>query len=595
LLAYRRQAILNEFLIGGFMKKRIIGYLLIVSIVLSFSSVQAQEKPAGPGEVYDSAMEFFYKGKYQEAIEGFSKLIQSFPASRLVSYSHYMIGQSFLKMEKHEEAIQKFEYYLKTYPEGDRTKESEQGLRVAREKVRPKKEISGTAVEAKPAPVEPKRAETPRVIEEPKKEEARKVIEEPKKVEVVKVAEETKKEEVKVPIKEEVKAPSEKPVTGVVSEAKKVKRRVCAQISYLDGRNLAEVEKRVKELKDAGVDTLIFRVFQNKGDRMYKFVKARHEEGVFFKTEHALVIDDVLGKIAEIVHRHGLELFAWMTTRYATYGAGKHTDYRSRIYNFETKKMEIGRGFNLYHPDVLKRLEGLFRDLGRYPIDGILFQDDLILRHNEDFSVEANKAFLKDFGYSPHPDIFYIDPYKSDSGKYYVRGYTDQFWTWADWKNRHLMEVAGRLIAAARESNPKLQFAVNLYFEAVLNDTNGVAWFSQTLEEALKKEFDYYAIMAYHRQAMKGRNIELKESIDLMAEAAQKAVKSVGDPSRVMMKIWILDWKSNEAVGLDLAPQKEIEEILTKILEQGEVSLAFVPYTHQFPLHQLKGKWTVTK
>lgn len=541
------------------MKKLSIGSFLIVFVFLSISLVQGQEKVATPGEVYDSAKEHFYKGRYQEAIEGFSKLVQSFPASRLVSYAHYMLGQSFLKMEKHEEAIQKFEYYLKTYPGGDRTKESEQGLRVAREKVRPKKEISGTVVEVKPAPEEPKKAE------------------------------------VKPPVKEEARGPAERPVTGMVAETKKVKRRVCAQISYLDGKNLVEVEKRIKELKDAGVDTLIFRVFQNKGDRMYKFVKARHEEGVFFKTDHALVIDDILGKIAEIVHRHGLELFAWMTTRYATYGVDKHTDYRSRIYNFETKKMEIGRGFNLYHPDVLKRLEGLFRDLGRYPIDGILFQDDLILRHNEDFSIEANKAFLKDFGYSPHPDIFYVEPYKSDSGKYYVKGYTDQFWSWAKWKNRHLMEVAKRLVAAARESNPKLQFAVNLYFEAVLNDTNGVAWFSQTLEEALKKEFDYYAIMAYHRQAMKGRNIELKESIDLMAEAAQKAVKSSGDPSRVMMKIWILDWKSNEAVGYELAPQKEIEDILGRVLEQGEVSLAFVPYTHQFPLHQLKGKWSGSK
>ncbi len=591
------------------MKKLIIGTILIV--FFSVSLVRGQEKPAGSGEIYDSAMELFHKGRYQEAVEGFSKLIQSFPASRLVSYSHYMIGQSFVKLEKYEEAIQKFEYYLKTYPEGDRARESEQGLRAAREKVRPKKEIIGTVVEVKPAPEEPKKAEVPRVVEEPKKEEVRKVIEEPKKVEVVKVPEETRKEEEKIPVKEEVKvpikaeekvslkeevkAPSERAVTGVVPEAKKVKRRVCAQVSYLDGKNLVEVEKRIKELKDAGVDTLIFRVFQNKGDRMYKFVKTRHEEGVFFKTEHALVIDDILGKIAEIVHRHGLELFAWMTTRYATYGVEKHTDYRSRSYNFETKKMEIGRGYNLFHPTVLKRLEGLFRDLGRYPIDGILFQDDLILRHNEDFSAEANKAFLKDFGYSPHPDIFYIEPYKSDSGKYYVKGYTDEFWTWAKWKNRHLMEVARRLVGAARESNPKLQFMVNLYFEAVLNDSNGVAWFSQTLPEALEKGFDYYAIMAYHRQAMIGRNIELKESIDLMAEAAQKAVKSVGDPSRVLMKIWILDWKSNEAVGYELAPQKEIEEILGKILEQGKVSLAFVPYIHQFPLHQLKGKWTGTK
>jgi hypothetical protein len=239
---------------------------------------------------------------------------------------------------------------------------------------------------------------------------------------------------------------------------------------------------------------------------------------------------------------------------------------------------------------VLKRLEGLFRDLGRYPIDGILFQDDLILKHNEDFSTEANKAFLKEFGYLPHPDLFYIDPYKSESGKYYVKAYTDRFWTWANWKNRWLMNVAKRLMEAARESNPNLQFAINLYFEAVLNDFNGMAWFSQTLSEALKNNFDYYAIMAYHRQAMKDKNIEVKEAIDLMAEVAKKAVKSVGEPSRVLLKLQVLDWKSYA-----ILPQKEVEEILTGILNQGEMSLAFVPYIDQFPLHLLKGKWTSSK
>lgn len=548
------------------MKKRIVGSFFILAIFLAISLVQAQEKPMGSGEVYDYAMELFHKGRYQEAIEGFSRLIQSFPNSKLVSYSHFMIGQSFLRMEKYEEAIQKFEYYLKAYPEGDRRKESEQGLKTAREKIKPKKEIAGAVVETSPVLEEPKKAEAPKTVEEIPKE-TRKVIEEPMKMEVGKVP----------------------------AETKKVKRRICAQISYLEGKNFAEVEKRIKELKEAGVDTLIFRVFQNKGDRMYKFVKARHEEGVFFKTEHALVIDDILGKMVEIARRQGLEIFAWMTTRYATYGVDPFSPYRSRVYNFETKKMEIGRGYNLFHPDVLKRLEGLYRDLGRYPIDGILFQDDLIFRHNEDFSLEANRAFLKEFGYTPHPDIFYVEPYKSESGKYYVKGYTEQFWTWAKWKNAYLMKVAERLIAAARKSNPKLQVAVNLYFEAVLNDSNGIAWFSQTLSEALARGFDYYAVMAYHRQAMKGRNIDLKEAVDLMADVAKKALQSVEDPHRVMMKIWILDWKSNEAVGLDLAPQKEIEEILEKILEQGEVSLAFVPYTHQFPLHQLKGKWTMTK
>ena len=43
-----------------------------------------------------------------------------------------MIGQCYLKMEKYEEAIQQFEFYLKTYPEGDRVKSAERGSRPQR-------------------------------------------------------------------------------------------------------------------------------------------------------------------------------------------------------------------------------------------------------------------------------------------------------------------------------------------------------------------------------------------------------------------------------------------------------------------------------
>ncbi len=113
-----------------------------------------------------------------------------------------------------------------------------------------------------------------------------------------------------------------------------------------------------------------------------------------------------------------------------------------------------------------------------------------------------------------------------------------------------------------------------------------MAWFSQTLAEAQKKRFDYYAFMAYHRQTVNELNMEATKAIDLMAEVAQKAVKAIGNPFQVMMKVQVLDWKSYEVI-----PAKEVETLLDKILSHGEVSLAFVPYVDQFPLHQLKKKW----
>jgi len=482
---------------------------------------QGQDIPFDSARLYDVAMEFYYQGKYTESIEAFSKLIKTFPTSRSVPYAVYMIGQSYLRMGKPDEAIQQFNLYLRQYPNGDRVNETEKAIQMAREKGKQK--------------MSPLQARLP---------------------------------------------------ASSPSLAKKTKRRICAQIFYLDSETLEDVDKQLKELKKAGVNTLIVRVFQTKGDRLFKFAHPRCEEGVYFKTDYAPVVDDVLGRLADLSHRNELDLFAWMTTRYSDFNSDGNVEHRVHSYNFETKRVEPARGLTVFHPDVVTRLEGIFRDLGRYPIDGILFQDDLILRHNEDFGLEANKVFLKEFGFSPHPDLFYVDPYKSESGKYYVRAYTHQFWAWADWKNRWLMNVAQQLMIAARSSNPKLEFGINLYYETALSSTNSLAWFSQTLGRTQEKNFDYYAIMAYHRQTMRELNLDSQKAIDLMTEVAQRAIRSVGDPSRVMMKVQILDWKSYE-----LLPAKEIDEILTSILNQGNLSLAFVPYVDPFPLQQFKGKW----
>ncbi len=552
------------------MRQGLTGLMLVLLVFLCIPHSQGQEKSQTAGELYDSGMGLFHKGKYEVAIDRFSKLILFFPTSKLNSYSRYMIGQCYLKMRKYEEAVQQFELYLKSFPNGDRINEAVKGIEFSKERL--KEKASPPALSPRPpAPEDPKK----------KSDEVNLSTPRPSGLALLKVD------------PEQPLVPTPKgEALGAVGRVKapfpiqKVKRRICAQIFDLDFTSLEEVEKEVKALREAGVDTLILRVFQNKGGRVFKFVTPRHEEGVYFNTQHALIVDDILGKMTEIVHRNGLDLFAWITTRYANYGLDEPSEYRCKSYNFETKKIEVARGFNLFHPYVLKRLEGLFRDLGRYPIDGILFQDDLILKHNEDFSAEANQAFLKELGYSPQPALFYIEPFKSNTGRYHVKGYTNLFWSWANWKNRWLMRVAERLMEAARESNPNLKFGINLYYETVVNSSNGVAWFSQTLSEALEKNFDYYALMAYHRQTMKELNMEEKKAMELMAEVAERAVRLVGDPSKVLMKIQILDWGNDEVV-----PQKEVEEILAGILNHGEVSLAFVPYIRQFPLYPLKEKW----
>ena len=88
------------------------------------------------------------------------------------------------------------------------------------------------------------------------------------------------------------------------------RRLLAAQVLLFKCRSYEEVEERIMELKEAGVNTLIFRSFQNRGDRFYGFARPKYKVGVYFETEHAPVVDPLLAKIVSIGHRHGLRVFA---------------------------------------------------------------------------------------------------------------------------------------------------------------------------------------------------------------------------------------------------------------------------------------------
>ncbi len=178
----------------------LIPLVLVLFLTSSIPQGQAEEKSVNPGDIYDAGIALFYKERYEEAITTFSKIILSFPGSSLVSYSRYMIGQCYLKTEKYDEAIQQFDLYLKTYPDGDRVQGATAGIEATREKLKEKEKTPPTAPKSQPT-----------------------------------------------------------------SEAHRAKRRISAQVFYLEAKDLDEVEKRVKSLKEAGVNTLIFRVFQKRG------------------------------------------------------------------------------------------------------------------------------------------------------------------------------------------------------------------------------------------------------------------------------------------------------------------------------------------
>ncbi len=380
------------------------------------------------------------------------------------------------------------------------------------------------------------------------------------------------------PTKEETELPLYKLTKGNRGE-----NMIAVQALLFDCRTIDELEEQIVEMKVAGVNTLIFRVFHNRGDRYYPFAESRAREGVYFNSRHVPVVDDILGEVIEIVHRHDIALYAWMTTRYADYGVRGKSGWQARGYDLETGRVKRVKGLNLFNRSVKNHLVGIYRDLAAYDIDGILLQDDLILKHTEGFSREAKKAFATAHGRMPDPKRFYRKLFREDNGKLLVGLYGDDFWTWSRWKNEQLLDLAGELMAEVKNVNPEIKFALNFMYEVGLKPREALAWLSQDIGAAVERGFDLYAVMAYHRQMSAELGLRGHKLQAAVERVAKTTLEKVGDPGKVMIKLQIMDWKSRQVL-----PHEEVERILSGLKSKGiHTGYAFVPYQQSFNLSKI--------
>ena len=355
-----------------------------------------------------------------------------------------------------------------------------------------------------------------------------------------------------------------------------------AQVMLFEGKkDYSEIAAELRSLKQSGVDTVIVRAFHNIGDRLYTHVDPRRlppgGQGFYFETAHAPVVADILSELIPLAHSEGLKIFAWMTTRYANYGIEQREEFACTAYDFKSKEYVKCKGLDLFNEEVVLRLEAIYRDLAKYEIDGILFQDDLVLRHNEGYGEHAAEGFLNDTGNRLDPGSFYLPRANSK-----VIDYTEEFWQWAEWKNSKLLAVASRMKEVVKLERPDALFAINFMYEAVTNPGAGLAWLSQDLTAALDVGFDYYSIMAYHLQMGEELRLTPEETRKLIASLVEDATAVVGEPEKVLIKLQSIDWHTREAV-----PVEELLDLARVVHGVAPVSLAVVPYREDFPYYEL--------
>ncbi len=285
-----------------------------------------------------------------------------------------------------------------------------------------------------------------------------------------------------------------------------LKPLIGAQISVLEANNIQGCENYFKNLKNLGYNCIILRVFHNRGDRFHhlaqKSGRKLKPEGVYFTTSQVPVIADILTPVCDCAHRCNLKIYAWMNTLKADYS--HKLKHKVLTYNQKTGQIEPEK--NLLDPDDpenINFLEHLFADLATHPIDGILLQDDLMLRHNQGFKLLNHKPF-------PLPaKIYELNPQNPTR----IESYKPDFKQWRRQQALLLRSLANRIFAAARRLKPQLICAQNIHYEILYNPAWGRDWFAWTKTALAGSTADYLMIMSYQERVRK--ELELNSDNEL--------------------------------------------------------------------------------
>lgn len=320
-----------------------------------------------------------------------------------------------------------------------------------------------------------------------------------------------------------------------------------AQVFVLDKKYDGNLDVLFSGLKDHGIDTVFLRVFHNGVDRYhYLDVNENCKTGVYFKTDAACMVRDVLSEAVASARKYDMKIFAWMATRSLTFL--KKTDYMEK--EFRKDGLADGYGMSIFNKEAADTVRQLFRDLASYDIDGILFQDDFILRYREGASSYAKAAYEADTGI----DLSFKKLFGCTGGLGQTKvpgGCPDTFIPWTEWKNDKMMEFYQSLKIASLQVNPDLVFAGNVYYETPLEEAKGMSWYAQSIKSMLSYGFDYLAVMGYHDQIANELNINREQALKMVEQIALNLKETVEPTTRILLKVQRISFQNSGKLGDD--------------------------------------------
>jgi biofilm PGA synthesis lipoprotein PgaB len=205
--------------------------------------------------------------------------------------------------------------------------------------------------------------------------------------------------------------------------------------------------------------------------------------------------------------------------------------------------------------------------LAQYDIEGIVFQDDLYLTDNEDFSSYAAAAYSQEFGKALSIQNMY-----DESGNL-----TEEGSQWVSWKCETLMDMCKEIINTVHSTNPDCRYLIDLYYEGLYRPDVCRKWYAQDAQLAIQSGFDYLYVMSYHHFIAGELGVSVEEAIDLLSELTETGITLVGE-ERLIMKVQVYDWFTSSPVE-----EWEIEKAYTVLIKAGCIHIAYTPHHDHIP------------
>lgn len=336
------------------------------------------------------------------------------------------------------------------------------------------------------------------------------------------------------------------------------------QVFTFSSPDLAGLRGELKQIKAAGFNTIILRVFKNPNDRPYPFLPETEVSGVYYSSATEPVVSDVLTPVLQEAHRQGFRVFAWITTRKSQWILNARPDWDSPRMDIESGEWITGGHLDIFRTDVEHRLTEMLVELSRTGVDGILIQDDFVSRQFDDLNTTAWRQFHgRSFDSAALTDLF--------SHRRTSVSYRPLFHEWARYKSRTMAVILGRLVQRVKRASPQVRIAANLYYEGVTSPHHGRQWVSQDLEDLMTVPVDIWAIMAYQQQMSNELGIPLSAIIGKLQSGAQRLRNGYLIPeSRILWKFQSQDWKTG-----DMIPERDWKMLMNAFASS---QIAVVPY-----------------